>query len=452
MFLFVVMAINFIAAMGITIITPILGIAGTIFNVDQAYAMWIMTAFMLTYASFMPIIGKLSDIYGRKKLFLISALIFAIGLLISELTDNFNIIVIGRLIQGVGAGGILPISNAMITDMKDKNKAKGLALVNATYGLGVVVGINLGGIIYNSLGYKWMFFFPMIFLVFFILLGLKYLKETLIIKKKVKVDYLGSLLFAAAVISFMLMMKNISAFSIFNYHVYSYLILSIAFVFAFIFRELKISYPAIGLKSFRNPGFALYNVVAFLFGLAMFVFTSFLSPYVQTLLGYNISQSVYAIDPFALTMVIFIMLGGFLIKKFGPRISMLIGAIVFAITAYIFSLYVTDTKTFFLFSILLSTGLGISMTPMNYLVIEEGGEGNQGSSAGVVSIMRSLGGIVGPTLTGIFLSKVNFSSFFVMDNILDAYNKSFLFAAISMVTASIISFIEIIIYKRRIKS
>ncbi len=449
MFLFVLMSINFIAAMGITIVTPILGIAGDIFNVDQGYAMWLMTAFMLTYASFMPIIGKISDIHGRKKAFLISAIIFAFGLFISDLSDNFNVVILGRLIQGLGAGGILPISNAMITDMNNEKKAKGLALVNATYGLGVIAGINLGGIIYDSLGWKWMFFFPMLALLLFALLGIRFLDETLKLKKQQKVDYIGSLLFTGSVISFMLMMKNLATFSFTDPNVYIYLILSILFAISFVVRELKISYPAINLHLFKNPAFALYNAIAFLFGLAMFIFTSFLSPYVQTLLGYDISASVYAIDPFAVAMVLFIMFGGFLIKRFGARLSMFAGSLIFAITAFLFAFYTTDAKTFYFFSILLSTGLGISMTPMNYLVIEEGGKDNQGSSAGVVSIMRSLGGIIGPTITGIFLSKVDFSSFFVMDNILYAYNKSFMIGAFAMLIASILSIFEMIIYKRR---
>jgi MFS family permease len=398
----------------------------------------------------MPIVGRMSDVYGRRKLFLVSSFIFAFGLLISSLSKNFNLIIVGRLIQGLGAGGILPLTNAMITDM-GKGKAKGLALVNATYGLGVVTGINSGGIIYNLLGWKWMFLIPMFLLTLFSVFGIKWIRETLDVKKKEKIDYLGSILFALAVMSFMLMMKNLASVPFTDFGVYSYFLSFVFLSILFIIRELKIDHPAIDLKLFKNPGFALYNLIAFLFGFSMFIFTGFLSPYVQTLLGYDIAQSVYAIDPFALVMVIFIMIGGILIKKFGARFSMFLGSAIFAIMSYLFVMYVADVKTFFVFSILLSSGLGLSMTPMNYLVIEEGGKKNQGTSAGVVSIMRSLGGIIGPTMTGIFLSQVNFASLFAVDNILNAYNKSFMLAFYAMLLASVISIFEIIIYRKRRK-
>lgn len=86
---------------------------------------------------------------------------------------------------------------------------------------------------------------------------------------------------------------------------------------------------------------------------------------------------------------------------------------------------VDDGPSFYIYSILLASGLGISMTPMNYVIMEEGGKEKQGVSAGIASVMRSLGGIVGPTIAGIIIANVDFSSIFVMDNLIEAYMKIF---------------------------
>ncbi|MDI3524508.1 MFS transporter, partial [Kosmotoga sp.] len=196
MSMFTILFVNFISAVGITIVAPILGIAGQIFEVDQGYAMWLMTGFMMAYASFMPMIGRMSDNFGRKKVFIASASIFSFGLLLSFLSNDFNIVILGRMIQGFGAGGILPVANAMAVELYQDSKGKALALVNATYGLGVVVGVNLGGIIYDHLGWKWMFIVPFILTLIVIPIAVSFLKETLKFKKHEAIDYIGSILFA----------------------------------------------------------------------------------------------------------------------------------------------------------------------------------------------------------------------------------------------------------------
>ncbi|OAA25043.1 MFS transporter [Kosmotoga sp. DU53] len=425
MSMFTILFVNFISAVGITIVAPILGIAGQIFEVDQGYAMWLMTGFMMAYASFMPMIGRMSDNFGRKKVFIASASIFSFGLLLSFLSNDFNIVILGRMIQGFGAGGILPVANAMAVELYQDSKGKALALVNATYGLGVVVGVNLGGIIYDHLGWKWMFIVPFILTLIVIPIAVSFLKETLKFKKHEAIDYIGSILFAAAIISFMFMMKYLAVNSFFSPEVLVPMIAMVISFILFVTRELKVENPVIDMRDFKNPSFLIYSLIAFFFGFSMFLFVTFLPSFTQTMLGYGVSESVYAIDPFAIAMIFFVMLGGILIKRFGARKSMVIGALLFASFSYLFVKMVDDGPSFYIYSILLASGLGISMTPMNYVIMEEGGKEKQGVSAGIASVMRSLGGIVGPTIAGIIIANVDFSSIFVMDNLIKAYMKIF---------------------------
>ncbi|GEM_PF-1633591 len=432
---FALMLPNFVAAAGITVIASILGIAGDIFGVSQGSAMWLMTGFMLTYTSFMPILGRLSDQLGRKKVFVTSIAIFTLGLLVSAITDNFSLVITGRLIQGIGAAGILPITNAFVSEQFPEKKGKYLAMVNATYGLGVIVGVNIGGITYDLLGWKWMFLIIFIASVISVVLA-----ETLIKvpsqanreREPFKVDITGGLFFMLAIISFLLLVQNLSKYDFFSLQVTGFLLSLVVFATLFAVRELKIPNPAIQLRGFRKPGFLIYNLLALFFGIAMFIFTTFFPSYTQVLFGYSVSQSVYAIDPFALAMVVFIMLGGMIIKTFGARTSMIAGALLFAIGSFVFASFTNSELSYFLNSLLLAAGLGISMTPMNYIVIEEGGIENQGSSAGIVSIMRSLGGVIGPAFAGLMMSKIDFSSLFVMDSIIETYNRIFLMSFYSV--------------------
>ncbi len=454
---FALMFPNFVAAMGITIIAPILGIAGDIFGVSQGAAMWLMTGFMLTYASFMPVLGRLGDRLGKKRIFVVSISIFALGLLLNSITENFIVLVVGRLLQGLGAAGILPIANALVSEHYPEEKGKYLAMVNATYGLGMIVGINIGGITYDMLGWRWMFLITfvasvlgVVFAQLFIRLPKKNLETThgsnLIGNGttnnnsiRFKLDILGSLLFAGVITSFLLMMQNLSSNSFFSLEVFGFFVSLVVLFVLFIIRELRVNDPAIELRLFKKRGFLIYNLMALFFGTAMFVFSTFLPSYTQSLFGYTVSTSVYAIDPFALSMVVFIMLGGFIIKKMGPKGTMVVGAFLFAIGGFVVARFTTSEFSFYVNTILLAAGLGISMTPMNYIVIEEGGVDNQGASAGMVSIMRSLGGVIGPAIAGVIMSKIDFGSLFVMDSIIEAYNNIFFMAFLSVLVMLFLS-------------
>ena len=259
--IFAIMLPNFIAAAGITVIASVLGIAGEIFGVSQSLAMWLMTGFMLTYVTFMPILGKLSDNYGKKKIFIASISIFTAGLLLSAVTDSFTVIIAGRLLQGLGAAGILPITNAMVSEYFPEQKGKYLAMVNATYGLGVIVGVNIGGITYESLGWKWMFLIPFIVGVLSVLTALILIREDKNREyKKKRIDYAGGILFALSITAFILMMGKLSKFSFFSYDVLMLFTLLIVSFFLFLVREMKTENPIINLSHFRKPGFLIYNL------------------------------------------------------------------------------------------------------------------------------------------------------------------------------------------------
>ena len=432
---------NALAAIGITIVVPIIGIAADIFGTDQSSSMWLITGFMLTYAAFMPIVGRLSDSYGRKKVFVLSNLVFSVGLLVSSLARSFTLVVIGRMIQGVGSGGILPVANAMVVEMMEEEKEKGLSIINATYGVGMIGGINLGGFIYDLLGWRALFYIPAIFSLSISLFSALVLKETIKERKKVRIDFAGALSFATFVMLFMLGMRNIGKEPLLSLGVLGYLTLSLASFLVFLAVELRSKHPAIDLRKFSSIDYSLYNIVAFLFGMAMFTLIPFMAPLAQTLLGYDVSTSVWAVDPFALSMIVFVPLGGLLSRKIGARGAVTIAMAVLGVSAIIYSIFTKDAPSFYALSVLLAVGLGLTMTPLNQIVIEAAGKTGQGEAAGMVSIMRSLGGVIGPTIAGIILSKVDFSSLFAMDNLLAAYFKIFFMSGCVALAGSVVSMI-----------
>ena len=435
---------NTLAAIGITIIVPLLGVASDIYGVPQSLVMWLMTGFMLTYASFMPVFGALSDIIGRKKTFVFANFIFAAGLLISGLSKNFVLVVIGRMIQGLGAGGILPVANALAVEYMSDKKERALSIVNATYGLGMILGVNLGGVLYDHLGtsslYLTPFFISVAGAILAILTMKETLKETLSLKSSKKIDWLGSSFFAASLMGFMLFMKELPETGFKAPSAISYFTLMIVSLLLFIVFEIRSKNPAVDLRTFKDPAYLSGNLTALFFGVAMFTTVTFMAPFVQLLFSYDVSTSVYSIDPFALAMTIAIMIGGLLSKKTDAKFTLSIGMVILGVSTLIFVHFVNSEFSFFTLSLILALGLGIPMTPMNHIVIERGGESRQGTSAAIVSIMRSIGGIIGPTIAGMIFAKTDFSSIFALDNIIESYRKIYSmagFAAIAGLATSL---------------
>ncbi|MCD6463249.1 MAG: MFS transporter [Thermotogae bacterium] len=442
---------NALAAIGITVIVPILGLAADIYGIDQSSAMWLMTGFMLTYAAFMPIFGKLSDIYGRKKIFVISTLIYSAGLFLSAVSKNFVIVVVGRMVQGLGSGGILPVSNAMAIEIMKDKKEKALSIVNATYGLGMILGVNLGGVLHDYLGVFWIYMLPMLLSLAGAGLAAIILKENVPGSGKKDVDIPGSSLFAAAMMGLILFMREIGRSWPLSIEGFLYLVASgVAFVI-FVFVELKVKEPAIDIKDFRNPAFMFTSITAILFGMAMFTLITFMAPYVQVLLSWSVSASVYAVDPFAAIMTVAIAFGGALSRRFGHSKVMAFGLLFLSAAAYLFSAYTTGTASFFAFSILLALAVGIPMTPMNHIAMEELGEAKRGIAAGMISIMRSVGGMIGPAMAGIIFARTDFSSIFAFDNILASYRKVQTLASISALIGAGTAFIGIAFMRKKEK-
>ncbi len=444
--LFSLLLTNLVSAMGITVVVSILSIVGDIYGVDQSSAMWLMTGFMLTYASFMPIFGRLSDRFGRKRIFIVANLVFSAGLILSAVSRNFYLVVLGRALQGFGSGGILPVANAMVVEMMPKKGERGLALVNMTYGLGMIAGVNFGGILYENLGVSSIFYIPAILSIVMTLFSAIFLKETLKEKKKFKIDVLGSILFASVMVFFILAMEYAGAGErIYLLHA----AISASLLVLFVIRELGVDEPAVDLKLFKNPIFTIYNILAMLFGISMFISVTFMAPFVQMLFGFNVSESVYAIDPFALVMALSIALSGYISRRFGPYIATSIGAGVLTISLFLFSRYADSIPSFFVLSFLVGVGLGLSMTPMNQIVMEEGGLKMKGLSAGLVSVMRSVGGVVGPTLAGFVFSRTDFSSIFALDNIIQAYRRIYSMAGWAALSMFILSVSGIVLKRSR---
>ncbi|MCD6135298.1 MFS transporter [Candidatus Bipolaricaulota bacterium] len=433
--LFALIATNFLTAMGITIVVPFISNMDGIFGVDPGYGIWIITMFMLSYSMGMAIIGRLSDSVGRRPVYVTSLALFAGGLLLSALAPNFGWVLSGRFLQGLGASGALPIAQTIAYERFGDRKGLVMGGVSAAFGIGVVAAINLGGGIYSLWGWR---------AVFFVTFGLSLIgfaisfliPETLRVRKRMSLDLGGIVSFGVAIASFMLMFRGLSAGAFLSSAVLPYAIVLILSAVTFLLVERRVEHPAIDLRLFRNRAFFLVIITAILGGIGMFIFQTFLPGFAQILLGYTVAQASYSMDVMALMMIISAGLTGAMSDKFGPERALLFSLVATALAFYLITAIASPGVAYYLGSAVAGVGLGSLMTPINVIGMREGGVGHEGVSSGIVSLSRTTGGIIGPTIAGFILSRTDFSSLFALDNILGAYHRIYRFGFWTLVVGA----------------
>lgn len=426
---------NFITAMGITNVVPLIGNVSQIFGVSQAYGMWIMTSFMLTYAIGMPLMGKISDSLGRRSIYIMSMSLFTLGLLVSSISSNFNVIIIGRLIQGLGASGTLPISNTIAFELFGEKKGRVIGLISAAFGVGTIAAITLAGFIYSLFGWRMIFFATFAISLIGLFMSFR-LPESLKERKPLKIDILGVLTFASMMISFMMIFKELSGNSLLSSEVLPYFLALLVSIMAFLISEFKSKKPFIDLKLFKSLNFSMIIFIALLAGTGMFIAMTMFPSFAQISLGYSISNAAYSISAMAVILIIFSILSGIWVDKRGEESFLILGTISLAVAFYLLSRFSSGSLTYYIFTMIAGIGMGSFITPMNYIAINESGEGNAGIASGMVSLFRTVGGIIGPTVAGFILSKTDFSSLFAIDNLLKSYFHIFYFGFWILVVAA----------------
>lgn len=452
--LLILVITNVLTAMGITNVVPLVGNLNQIFGVSQAFGIWIITIFMLSYAVGMVIVGSISDAVGRKPVYVSSMGLFTIGLLVSGLTSNFSLVLLGRFLQGVGASGILPVSQSIAYEFFGENKGMAMGGISAAFGIGVVGAINLGGAIYSLLGWR------AIFLISFGLsaIGLIltfFLPETIKSKNKLNIDFFGVISFGVTVTAFMLIFKNLSGNSLLSSAVLPFLVLASVAALVFVIQENRAKDPAIDTVFFRRPAFSLTIMIAILAGIGMFIFQTMLPSFAQVLLGYSVSTASYSINALAATMIIFSAISGRGSDEIGPEKLLLFSVIATAGAFFLLANFAQGEISYYLITALAGAGLGSLITPINYIAIREAGQGNEGVASGMASLSRTTGGIVGPTVAGYILSQANYSGLFAVENILNAYSTLFRFGFWVLIVATLATlplFVRKFLEKRTSKS
>ncbi len=401
----------FIGAIDTGILTPARTVVQNSFQVDERTGIWMITAFTLAYACAMPILGKLADRIGRKRVYMVAVALFGTGSLICGLSNfggSFTTLIIGRVIQAFGGGGIMPLATAEFgTGFPENKRGMALGLVGGVYGIANILGATLGSAILDLVGtanWYWLFFINLPICVFVVLAAIFVLPKG---EKQPaqKIDLKGTFVLVVIVLSLMYSLSNIDFFkfgeTIGNTDVYPFLIVFVLMIPLFILIEKRAADPIFNTGYFKNRNIVVTFFVAFIVGVMMMGMV-FVPQFAENALKTPEGSGGYFVTILGLFAGIGGPMGGKLVDKFGPKKILLWGFGVSLAGALFLALYATvnvSTLSVIISLVLMGTGLGFVMgTPLNYMMLTNTKTEESNSALSALSLMRSIGTTIGPML------------------------------------------------------
>jgi EmrB/QacA subfamily drug resistance transporter len=391
----------FLASMESTVIaTAMPTIVGQLGGLEH-YS-WVFSAYMLTSTTTVPLYGKLSDLYGRRKLYVVAMALFLIGSIWSGQAQSMTQLIVARGLQGVGAGGIMPLAFILIGEMFSlEQRAKMQGYFSGVWGVSSIAGPLLGGFLVDQLSWRWVFYVNIIPGLLAAALVAFAWRDQLHGHGRPVVDYAGAGLLTASVVTLLLGLMEYGTSSS-----WILILASVALFIALLWVESRAADPILPLHLFRERLFAVSVTHGILTGWAMFGSISFIPLFVQSVMGTSATRAGITIAPMLLGWVAASIIGTRLLLKVGYRRLAILGTALLAIGSFLMSRVDANTSQtlLMLFVSLMGIGMGFSIPPFFIAVQTTVERRYLGTATSTLQFSRSIGGTLGVSVMGAALS------------------------------------------------
>lgn len=430
-----VMSGLFLAALDQTIVGTALPKILTEFNALDKLS-WVVTAYLLTSTIAVPISGKLSDLFGRRRLLLIGIVVFVLASMLSGVAQNIDQLIAYRALQGVGAGILMANAFAIIGDLFDaRERGKWQGIFGAVFGLSSLVGPLLGGFLTDghtilslTTSWRWTFFINVpVGAVAFGLIA-RYMPTIIDRTTKPVIDYLGAGLLAVGLACLVLAtsLGGTNGWAWGSAQIIGLFVGAAAFLTAFVFAEHKAKDPILPLRFFKSQIFNLVSIMFLLFGMAFFGAIIYIPTFAQLVLNFSATNSGVILLPMVAALTVGSIVVGQVINKTGKYKIFIVAGLAMA-TIGVFTLTSLSPESNYLDlawrMAVAGIGLGMAMPVFSLAVQNALPQKDLGAATSSTQLFRSIGGTVGLAIMGGLLNN------FLSDKLKDIHNEPFVQAA-----------------------
>jgi len=428
----VVCAAFFMTILDVSIVNVALPSIETALNFSRANLQWVITAYAITYGGFLLLAGRLADLYGRRRVFIIGVVIFSIASLFCGLAWSEGVLIASRAVQGVGAAVITPsaLSIVMTTFDEGAERNKALGIWGALGGGGAAVGVLAGGILTTYLSWRWIFFVNVPVGALAFLATPRFVRESRAEEKK-SLDIAGAVTVTAGLALLVFAVSKAPDHGWGSGWTLSRLAVAILLLLAFVGIEARAKHPLMPFNIFRIKTVAGANVCGLLLGAITFANFYLLTLYVQQVLGYSAIKTGLTFVVTAGSAVLWAGLAQSLTTRLGVKPVLAAGFI--AMTAGAVWYTQIPTSGSFVSALLpgyLLIGFGLPFTfiPVSIAALAGVSYDEAGLASGLINTNQQIGGAVGIALcASVFLSRFN--------HLIEVHGKSYFAQAFTSGTA-----------------
>ncbi|GAV15225.1 MDR family MFS transporter [Paenibacillus sp. NAIST15-1] len=364
---------------------------------------WLFSAYLIASVACMPLFGKLSDMYGRKRFFMLGIIVFMVGSALCGMASSMQELIWYRAIQGIGGGALMPVVFTILFDIFPEGKrAKMTGMFGAVFGLSSVFGPMAGAFFSDHLHWRWIFYVNLPLGLIALLLVMLGYQETLSFKKQ-QIDWLGTFTLVAAILCFMFGLEMGGK----DYAWSSPTIISLfagAFLMfvLFIIVELKVQEPVVPLGLFKSKLFTASMGAGLLIGMLLMAGATFIPLFIQGVVGGSATNASTVLTPMMLALVCSTVTAGFLLRKMSFRNIMLISGTLLLLSVVLLSQVTPDTSmsTMVVYMIMMGLGIGASFPVTSIAAQHKVDYQQRGTVNSLVRFFQTLGNTLGISILG----------------------------------------------------
>ncbi|NNH74604.1 MFS transporter [Nocardia uniformis] len=365
---------------------------------------WVVTAYLVTEAIATALAGKFGDLFGRKLVFQVSGAIFILGSIVSGMAHDMTLLIVARGVQGIGAGGLMVTSMALIADvipLRERGKYQGA--LGAVFGLTTVLGPTLGGLFTDHLSWRWCFYVNVPLAIIMIVMAAKFIPQ---LRKDAKpiVDYLGIALVSIGVTCLILGLEwGGQEYAWGSTMIIGLFVGAAVALAAFVVAEFRAEEPMLPMHLFRSNVFTICSILSFIVGFAMLGAMTFLPAFLQYAMGVTATASGLRTLPLVIGLFATSIFSGIVVGRTGRyKIFPIVGTGVMAVGLYLMS--TMDEHTGFwemsTYMMILGLGIGLTMQVLTIAVQNTVPYSDLGTATSGVTFFRTIGSAFGTTIFG----------------------------------------------------
>lgn len=386
---------------------------------------WVLSAFLLTASVATGLLGRLGDMFGKRRMLLVALAVFGLGTLLAAMASSIGVLIAARAIQGLGAA-TMPLAIGIVRDVFPRDRVPvAIGWISATFGVGFGVGLVVSGLIVASLGWQWIFWLGLVVIVASIVMVAAFVPESSV-RTPGRVDAVGAILLSAGLA---LLLLAISQSRVWNaIAIAALFVVAAGLLVAFVLAERRIRQPLVDVRLLRRRPILTTNVATLIIGFGMFGTFTLIPLYVGSAFGASVVEAGLFLLPMAAGMLAAGPVAGRLGARAGFKVPLVLATTIGVLGFALFAFAHDAAWTIYVGSAVLGVATGFAFASVANLIVTAVDPRQTGEATGINTIMRTIGGSLGTQSAAAVVAAVPGEN---------GYTVAFAMSAVAMVVATI---------------